>query len=122
MEVTVGEELLRPSGIDVVGDVPWGTHFFMFYETQEDIIDACLPYFRAGLENGDLCVWAIADPLTEEEVRYCLRDAVRGFDDYFDRRSIEVVRGREWYMTGGDLDLEKVTRGWKQKMERALNG
>jgi signal transduction histidine kinase len=25
-------------------------------------------------------------------------------------------------MTGEDLDLEKVTKGWKQKMERALNG
>jgi C4-dicarboxylate-specific signal transduction histidine kinase len=25
-------------------------------------------------------------------------------------------------MTGNDLDLERVTRGWKQKMERALNG
>src|SRR5579862_3484922 len=25
-------------------------------------------------------------------------------------------------MSGNDLDLEKVTRGWKQKIERALNG
>src|SRR6202043_3738673 len=42
--------------------------------------------------------------------------------DYFESRRIEIVRGREWYMTGDDLDLEKVTQGWKQKMERALNG
>jgi C4-dicarboxylate-specific signal transduction histidine kinase len=121
MEVAVGDEQLRPTGIGVVGDVPWGTHFFLFHETKEDLIDACLPFFRAGLESGELCFWAIADPLSEEEVRYCLRDAVPRFDDYFDRRSIEIVRGREWYMTGDDLDLEKVTRGWKQKMDRALN-
>src|SRR6202043_2348960 len=42
--------------------------------------------------------------------------------DYFESRRIEIVRGREWYMTGDDLDLEKVTQGWKQKMEQALNG
>jgi signal transduction histidine kinase len=118
----VGDEQLRATGIGVVGDVPWGTHFFLFHETKEDLIEACIPYFRAGLESGELCIWAIGDPLTEEEVRYCLRDAIPGFDDYFDNRRIEIVRGREWYMTGDDLDLEKVTKGWKQKMERALNG
>jgi signal transduction histidine kinase len=120
--VAVVNEQLRSTGIGVVGDVPWGTHFFLFHETKDDLIDACIPYFRAGLESGELCIWAINDPLTEEEVRYCLRDAIAGFDGYFESRSIEIVRGREWYMTGDDLDLEKVTRGWKQKMERALNG
>jgi signal transduction histidine kinase len=122
MEVTVIDEQLRPTGIGIVGDVPWGTHFFLFHETTEDLMDACIPYFRAGLTSRELCVWAIGDPLTEEEVRYCLKDAIPGFEDFFESRSIEIVRGREWYMTGGDLDLEKVTRGWKQKMERALNG
>ena len=116
------DEQLRPTGIGVVGDVPWGTHFFLFHETKDDLIEACIPYFRAGLESGELCIWAIGDLLTEEEVRYCLRDAIPGFDDHFEKRSIEIVRGREWYMTGGELDLEKVTSGWKQKMERALNG
>ena len=118
----MGNEQLRSTGISVVGHVPWGTHFFLFHETKEDLIDACIPYFRAGLESKELCVWAIDDPLTEEEVRYRLRDMIPGFDDYFDSRSIEIVRGREFYMTGGDLDLERVTRGWKQRIERALNG
>ena len=118
----MGTEQLRATGIGVVGDVPWGTHFFLFHETKEDLIDACIPYFRAGLENGELCIWAIDDPLTEEEVRYSLKDAIPGFDDHFENGRIEIVRGREWYMTGDDLDLEKVTKGWKQKLERALNG
>jgi C4-dicarboxylate-specific signal transduction histidine kinase len=113
---------LRQTGIGAVGDVPWGTHFFLFHETKEDLIEACVPYFQAGLESRELCIWAIADPLTEEELRYCLKHAIPRFDDYFESRSIEIVNGREWYMTGQDLDLEKVTKGWKQKMERALNG
>ena len=115
-------EQLRQTGIGVVGDVPWGTHFFLFHETKEDLIDACIPYFQAGLESRELCMWGIADPLTEEEVRYCLKHAIPGFEEHFENRDIEIVRGREWYMTGDDLDLEKVTKGWKQKMDRALNG
>ena len=112
---------LRQTGIGVVGDVPWGTHFFLFHETKEDLIDACVPYFQAGLESGELCMWGIADPLTEEEVRYCLKHAIPGFEDHFESRNIEIVRGGEWYMTGDELDLEKVTKGWKEKTERALN-
>jgi hypothetical protein len=121
-EAAVKDEPLRQTGIDVVGEVPWGTHFFLFHETEEDLVEACVPYLRAGLENQELCMWVIADPLTEEEVRYCLKHTIPGFDDYFERRSIEIVRGREWYMTGDDLDLERVTQGWKRKMDRALNG
>jgi hypothetical protein len=37
-------------------------------------------------------------------------------------RSVEIVNGRELYMTGEDLDLERVTNGWQEKMERARNG
>jgi hypothetical protein len=40
------DEQLRQTGIGVVGDVLWGTHFFLFHETKEDLIDACIPYFK----------------------------------------------------------------------------
>jgi C4-dicarboxylate-specific signal transduction histidine kinase len=33
---------------------------------------------------------------------------------------MQIVQGREWYMTGEDLDLAKVTTGWNQKLELAL--
>ncbi len=31
--------LLRRSGIACVGEVPWGTHFCQFYETEQDLLD-----------------------------------------------------------------------------------
>ena len=30
---------LRKTGIDVVGHMPWGTHFCLFYETREDVLE-----------------------------------------------------------------------------------
>ena len=30
---------LRKTGIDFIGDVPWGTHFCHFYETKDDLLD-----------------------------------------------------------------------------------
>jgi hypothetical protein len=40
------ESELRNTGIGMVGDVPWGSHFFLFYETKDDLLDTLVPYFR----------------------------------------------------------------------------
>jgi hypothetical protein len=56
------ESELRPTGIPAVGDVPWGTHFFLFYETKEDLLDALVPYFKAGLEAGSSACGRLISP------------------------------------------------------------
>ena len=53
---------LRKSGIEIVGDVPWGIHFCHFYETKQDLFDILIPYFKTGLENNEFCVWVIFRP------------------------------------------------------------
>jgi C4-dicarboxylate-specific signal transduction histidine kinase len=111
---------LRKTGIGVVGDVPWGTHFFLFHETKDDLFDTLVPYFKAGLEGKELCVWVISKPVTESEVRQALQKEIPDFDAYLEAGSIEIVQGREWYMTAEDLDLKKVTSGWNRKLESAL--
>ena len=35
---------MRKSGIEVVGDMPWGTHVCLFYETKEDLLDTLVSY------------------------------------------------------------------------------
>jgi len=40
------DSLMRRTGIDVIGDVPWGTQFCQFYETDQDLIDILVPYSR----------------------------------------------------------------------------
>lgn len=37
---------LRKMGIEIIGDVPWGTHFCQFYKTRQDLIDILVPYFK----------------------------------------------------------------------------
>jgi C4-dicarboxylate-specific signal transduction histidine kinase len=111
---------LRKTGIGAVGDVPWGTHFFMFYETKEDLLDTLVPYFKAGLEAGELCLWAVSEPLTEEEARTAMRKAAPEFDRYLADRSIEIVRGKQCYYPGGVLDLQRALRTWAEKADSAL--
>jgi signal transduction histidine kinase len=111
---------LRKTGIKLVGDVPWGTHFCLFYETKEDLLDILVPYFLAGLENNELCVWVVSEPLTAEEVRESLRRADPSFDQHIGERSLEILMAREWYVESGTFDLQKVTSGWNAKLGQAL--
>ena len=111
---------LRKTGIGVVGDVPWGSHFFMFYETKEDLLDTLVPYFKAGLEGGELCLWAVSEPLTEEEARNALRKAVPEFEHYLADGSIEIMGGRRFYFSGNDPDLQRVIRTWAAKTDYAV--
>ena len=111
---------LRKTGIGVVGDVPWGSHFLLFYETKEDLLDTLVPYFKAGLENGEFCLLVVSEPLTEEEVRNAMREAVPEFDRYLAEGSIEILPGRQVYFSGHDLDLDRVLRIWAEKLDSAL--
>src|SRR6266849_1242025 len=111
---------LRKTGIGVVGDVPWGTHFFMFYETKQDLLETLVPYFKAGLESGELCLWLVSEPLTKEEARNALRGAMPEFERYVANRSIEIVSGRQFYVSSNHLDLKRAIRTWAEKTDSAV--
>src|ERR1700684_2578016 len=54
---------MRKTGVDVVGDMPWGTHFCLFYETKADLLEISVSYCKAGLESQEFCLWVVAEPL-----------------------------------------------------------
>jgi C4-dicarboxylate-specific signal transduction histidine kinase len=109
----------RKTGIDVVGDIPWGTHFCLFYETKEDLLGTVISYCKTGLESGEFCVWVVAEPLTIEEATDALKGAVPDLDRYLTDSSIEIVSACDWYLQGGTFDLKRVTGRWHEKLARA---
>jgi PAS domain S-box-containing protein len=111
---------LRKTGISIVGDMPWGTHFCCFYETPQDLLALLGPYFATGLELGEFCVWVISDPLTEEDALRALRHAAPHLDRYLAEGSIEIISLNEWYLKGGVFDLHRVIASWNEKLDLAL--
>src|ERR1700720_1828451 len=98
----------RNTGISVVGDLPWGTHFCLFYETTEDLIDILVPYFKAGLEREEFCLWIAPEFLTKDEALGALARALPDFDRYLAAGSIELAACDEWYLEEGTFDPSKV--------------
>jgi PAS domain-containing protein len=110
---------MRKTGVDVVGDIAWGTHFCLFYETTEDLLETLVAYCKAGLENQEFCLWVVAEPLAVEDARRALKRAVPDFGRYLADQSIEIVAARHWYFQDGTFDLNRVIGGWNEKLLRA---
>lgn len=112
-------ELVK-TGIDVIGDVPWGTHFCQFYQTKQDLLDILVPYFKAGLENNEFCMWVTAEPLAEHEAYQAMAKAMPDFAQYVARGQIEILPHDRWYLKDGVFDLQRVLDGWVDKLNQAL--
>ncbi len=111
---------LRKTGISVVGDMPWGTHLCHFYETKQDLLDILIPYFTAGLEHNEFCMWVTCAPLSAEEARHALRQAVPGADRHLAAGDIEIIPHTQWYLKDGAFDPQRVMHGWLAKLTQAL--
>src|SRR5258705_875597 len=113
---------LRKSGISIVGDVPWGTHFCYFYETTQDLLDILVPYFMAGLKSKEFCLWiiSISEPLTVEQAKEALRQALPDYERYIAEGSMEIVSHDEWFQNGETFDFHRVLNRFKEKLDEAL--
>jgi signal transduction histidine kinase len=111
---------LRKSGINLIGDVPWGTHFCQFYETKEDLVDILVPYFKAGLENNVYCMLITSDPFSSQEAEKALRKVVTNFDTYLEDGQINILPYDKWYTKDGSFDSDRVLDGWITQLDQAL--
>jgi DNA-binding CsgD family transcriptional regulator len=114
------EQVNRRIGIRTVGDLPWGAHLCVFYETPQDLIDIHVAYFQAGLEDGEFCLWALSEPVSRDAAIRALHERIPNFGRYLDAGAIELIPGYEWYLQGDEFDPQRVTGGWHAKHEDAL--
>ena len=114
---------LRDTGLEAVGEVPWGTHFSLFYETKKDLLEIVVPFFKAGLEANELCLWIVANSelLTVNEAKAILHEAVPDLDRLLKNGNIEIVPYYKWFLTGRAVDVRKAIARFRQKVSEAAN-
>jgi len=111
---------LRETGIDIIGEVPWGTHFCVFYQTESDLFEILVPYFKAGLENNEFCMWIVSEPLNKGEAIEAMRRAIPKFDQYLEKGQIEVLPHAECYLKEGEFNAEVVLNGVIARLDQTL--
>lgn len=111
---------LRRTGLNVLGDMPWGTHVCMFYQSKDDLFDTVGPYFKAGLESNEFCLWFPTAPPTVDEARLGLSRRIPDLQGHLAAGNMEIVRGEAWYLDGDRFDIERLNRAWDDKLRGAL--
>jgi two-component sensor histidine kinase len=110
-----------PSGIAAVGDLAWGTHFCQFYEDRSDLAESLVPFFKAGLEANEKCLWVSSEPFGRQDARDLLRAAVPDLEQRERRGQIEVVDFRNWYLRNGALSPEETVEQWLGRAREAVH-
>jgi signal transduction histidine kinase len=114
------KQTLRPTGIEVIGNIPWGTHFCHFYQTKEDLLSVQVPFFKTGLENNEYCIWITSERTSIEDAINALKEEIPDLDMYFERESIEILSHRDWYLINGRFELDNVIQSILDRLRIAL--
>src|ERR1700687_4065944 len=109
------------SGIPILGEVSWGVHFCQFYERPGDLLETVVPYFKAGLEENEACVWVTDSDLTVADATSALRSAIPDFETSAKSGQIEIVDSYDWYTQGGGFDADAVLAKWLAKEESVIS-
>ncbi len=113
-------EKYRKSGVDFLGDIPWGAHICQFYQTRQDLIDIAVPYLKAGLENNEFCLWVASDPLDPQGALEAMISAWPGCEEYVERGQIRFLSHSQWYYREGPFDPKKMVESTIDIVNRAL--
>jgi len=112
--------VIRPSGLQPLDDVPWGTHICSFYDTKDDLLDLLVPYFASGLGANEQCVWITSTPITVDEAAQAMREAIEDFDRMQADGRMMIIPHDEWYLEDGVFDMNRVLAAWARTVDDAV--
>jgi two-component sensor histidine kinase/PAS domain-containing protein len=107
------------TGLQTLGELPWGSHVCQFFSDGFDLRDTLVPYFKAGLENDERCLIVAMEPFTVDDARSALRAAVGDFDRRERRKQIEIHDVHAWYNSDSIINGEEIVAGLLASEEQA---
>ncbi len=109
-----------PSGLRSVPHLQWGSHLAHFFGAGDELRDVLVPYFKAGLENNERCLWVTGRAFTADEARAALRAAVPDLEARERKQQIEIANGEDWYAAGATLRPDDLVTDLLRREQDAL--
>jgi DNA-binding CsgD family transcriptional regulator len=113
---------MRDTGLPGVGKVPWGSHFCIFYETKNDLLDILVPYFKTGVENNELCVCygGAYEFNTIAEAKRRLSKKLPEINELVRSGKAEILERTDWFAGNGNINIPKTVDRFQKKLDYAL--
>ncbi len=113
----------RTASVQVRGlaDIRQGTHLCQFYKTRRDLVDVLVPFFKAGVESHEFCLWITADPLGRIAARRAMREAVPDLDAAIASGQVKLLEHADWYSRNGTLDVKRSAGAFIREINLAMD-
>src|SRR5687767_2003288 len=89
-------------GLPGIDQIPFGMHACHFYRNREQLIAALVPYFVAGLQANERCIWITAPPLPAPEAVEALRAGWDDVDALIQSGALQILDD-QWCMNSAGL-------------------
>jgi CheY-like chemotaxis protein len=109
----------RRIGIAGVDRLAWGEHLCVFFYNKTELLRLTVPYIKAGLEDGECCIWITGEPVNEVEAFEALKQALPNAADYLAHKQLEIIACSSWYLVSGVFDGDTVLENWLSKASHA---
>ena len=107
-------------GLTGIKAIPYGLHMCHFYEKRADLVATLLPYFVAGLQKNERCIWITAEPLDARAAEAELGRAGLNMPAMARKGSLLIRDHSDWYGKGS-LDADKNIERWLEEERRSLD-
>jgi DNA-binding CsgD family transcriptional regulator len=116
------QQNLRDTGLKAVGKVPRGSHFCIFYETKQDLLDILVPYFKTGVENNELCLYysGAYEFNTIAEAKRRLSKELPEIDELVRCGKAEILERADWFETNGNINIPRTLDRFQKKLDYTL--
>lgn len=109
----------RRIGIPGIDGAAWGDHICVFFYNKAELLRLTIPYIKAGLEDGEFCMWITGEPVNETEAFQALEQVLPNAADYLVQKQLEILPYTQWYFSSGDFDADMVLHNWVSKARHA---
>lgn len=85
-----------------------GRHLYQFYKNVDDFLFVMLPYFKAGLQKNQACLWLVSAKNGLSAVRHASLTHIQNCETYFISGQLKIRSAEEWYLSNGSFDEAKA--------------
>ena len=107
-------------GVGLDGLFRPGDHACYFFRSGEEIGEVLVPYFKAGLERNELCMWFTGRPYEKDRATSELRAAMSDFDRRAGAGQIRIVDYQEWIAQQDKMSPAEGARSWLARTDEAI--
>jgi hypothetical protein len=100
--------MLNGRDFDIIHHIQPGKHFYQFYKNQDYLLRVLIPYFEAGLQKGEACLWLVSKKTGVSETTAFAETRIPRFLYYLASGQIQILPAEDWYLTDGLFDEEKA--------------